>query len=167
MAGAVLLSSNHTAGSQSSFVRSQNKTVSHRAVLTWKFWNGNSSWHRNGLFHCESVHCVFDSDLYETLYLLRKKKVELFFGGRGGIGQIIGRIYFYVWRKKRNGYLCPANLKCISIMHIFTLGFFIIYGTRHVFKFYGPSRLLYFIKLKLHHDRTRLYIISDKIKYLV
>lgn len=110
MAGAVLLSSNHTAGSQSSFVRSQNKTVSHRAVLTWKFWNGNSSWHRNGLFHCESVHCVFDSDLYETLYLLREKKMNFFRGG-GAYGHIIGIIYFYVSRKRRNGYLCPANLK--------------------------------------------------------
>lgn len=96
-----------------------------------------------------------------------KKKLNFFSGGGGAYGHIIGRIYFYVSMKRRNGYLCPANLKCISIMHIFTLGFFIIYGTRHVFKFYGPSRLLYSIKLKLHHDRTRLYIISDKIKYLV
>lgn len=144
MAGAVLLSSNHTAGSQSSFVRSQNKTVSHRAVLTWKFWNGNSSWHRNGLFHCESVHCVFDSDLYETLYLL----LNFFSGGGGAYGHIIGRIYFYVSMKRRNGYLCPANLKYIPIMHIFTLGFFyhIWYSTCIQVLWSFPFTLFYQIK---------------------
>lgn len=128
MAGAVLLSPNHTAGSQSSFMRSQNKTVSQRAVLTWKFWNGNSSWHRNGLFHCESVQCVFDSDLYETLYYMYswwKKLLNIFFGRGGAYEYIIGRIYFHISMERINEDICPVILKCISIMHVFTLGFFL------------------------------------------
>lgn len=71
-----------------------------------------------------------------------------FFRGGGAYGHIIGRIYFYVWRKKRNGYLCPANLKYIPIMHIFTLGFFyhIWYSTCIQVLWSFPFTLFYQIK---------------------
>lgn len=54
-----------------------------------------------------------------------KKVVEHFFWKGGGAYEyIIGRIYFHISMERINEDICPVILKCISIMHVFTLGFF-------------------------------------------
>lgn len=116
----------------------------HLCEVKTKQWVRGQYWHENfemaiqvdigtdcfTASRCSACSIQTCMKLYTTCTVDEKSCWTFFLEGGGAYEYIIGRIYFHISMKRINEDICPVILKCISIMHVFTLGFFYrVHGT--------------------------------------